>query len=141
MTIHVVFLTDETSLQRYWADAEPLLEKCVIKAVHGEYNSEDIAELVRRDRAIVILTYIDGKPSIALAIEWVLYPRLKVANVLALGGSQLMLNADSYWDKVKRVLKSAGMQYVQCACSPAMARMLSSKLGFEETYREMRLKL
>lgn len=139
--VHIVFLTDEVILQKYWADAKPLFEKCVIKAVHGEYNVEDIANLVRQDKAMVILTYIDGKPSVALAIEWVIYPRLKVANVMALGGTQLMLNADSYWDKLKRALKSAGMEYVQCSCSPAMARMLSSKFAFEETYREMRLKL
>ena len=139
--MRIVLLTDEIELQQFWADAKPLLEKCVIKAVHGEYNTEDVAKLIRDNRAIVFLTYIDGKPSVALAIEWVIYPRLKVANVMALGGSQLMLNADSYWEKIKRVLKSAGMKYVQCSCSPAMARMLSSKLGFEEMYREMRLKL
>lgn len=140
MKSDIIFLTNDHDLQAYWLLARPLLEKCVLKAVHGEYRVEDIKKFVSRQRAMIVLGFLDGKPAVALAIEWLIYPQLKVANIMALGGRDLMVLADIYWDDILKMLKSIGMQAVQCSCSPAMERLLTP-LGFAEVYRDLRINL
>lgn len=140
MKSDIVFLTNDQDLKAYWPLARPLLEKCVLKAVHGEYTVDDIKKLVSRQRAMIAMGFLDGKPAVALAIEWLIYPQLKVANIMALGGRDLMVLADIYWDDILKMLKSIGMQAVQCSCSRSMERFLRP-FGFAEVYRDLRINL
>ena len=118
-----------------------MLQKCVTKAVHGEYEVDDIYQLVKEQRGFVIYVFWRGEPSVALAVEWVLYPRMKAVNIMALGGKHLIPSAAVFWARILKMLKSVGIEYVECSCSEAMARMLTSKLNFQRTYEFLRLKL
>lgn len=137
----ILFLQSEDELKPFWPEIKPMLQKCVTKAVHGEYEVDDIYQLVKEQRGFVIYVFWGGKPSVALAVEWVFYPRMKAVNIMALGGKHLIPSAEVFWTRILNMLKSVGIEYVECSCSEAMARMLTSKLNFQRTYEFLRLKL
>ena len=141
MNNQIFFLQSEEELKPLWADIKPMLQKCVSHAVHGEYEVDDIYQMVKEQRAFLIYAIWNGKPSVALAVEWVIYPRMKAVNIMALGGKHLIPSADVFWARILNMLKSVGIEYVECSCSKAMARMLTSKLNFQRTYEFLRLKL
>lgn len=141
MKDQIYFLQSEEELKPFWTKVKPLLQKCVTKAVHGEYEADDIYQIVKEQRGFIIYIFIEGEPSVALAVEWVLYPRMKAVNIMALGGKHLIPSAEVFWARILNMLKSVGIEYVECSCSEAMARMLTSKLNFQRTYEFLRLKL
>ena len=141
MNNQIFFLQSEEELRPLWESVKPLLQKCVAHAVHGEYEVEDIYQMVKEQRAFVIYSLWNGEPSVALAVEWVIYPRMKAVNIMALGGKHLIPSAGVFWERILNMLKSIGIEYVECSCSEAMARMLTSKLNFQRTYEFLRLKL
>ncbi len=141
MNDKILFLQSESELKPFWKEVKPLLQKCVTHAVHGEYVVEDIYQMVKEQRAFVIYSFWDGQPSVALAVEWVIYPQMKAVNIMALGGKHLIPSAEVFWARILNMLKSVGIEYVECSCSEAMARMLTSKLNFQRTYEFLRLKL
>lgn len=118
----------------------PMLERCVVKACHGEYLVDDIANMILKGDAIGVLWLVDGEPSLALAIEWVIYPQMRTANVMALGGKRLHFHAKRFWPMLLDALRQVGISYVECCCSKGMQKMLE-KISFKETYRVLRLKL
>ncbi len=133
---------DEIALR--WKLAEPLLAKCVKKAVRGEYGTDDIRAMVAHGDAVVFLLTEEGdeKPCCAVAMEIETYASgLVMGNVMAAGGRNLEDAYRQFFGAACEWLKQCGCKAVECSCSPAMERLLMRYGDWEEAYRVLRKEL
>ena len=113
----------------------------VEKAVHGEFTVDDLFRLAKAGRITVGLAREDdgGKtPVMAVAFEFRRYPSATAVNVLAMGGRDLARFMTRFLPPFSAFCKGAGADWIECAVSPAMARM-HGRYGFRPVYRNMRL--
>ena len=139
-----LLLSTQHMLDVYWAQAVPLLERCIGEAMHGELTVEDLYEGIKAGQMFGIVVKNDeGElPDVALALvmELIFYPRMPVMNVVALGGRDLEQFSNKFWKYVCGWSHLSGVRYMQASASPGMARMLK-KLGFNSVYTTMRMDL
>lgn len=134
-------------LESYWPQVEPLLEKCVRRASHGEYAVQDIKALAFSGRAFVfILTNdkhdftVERNVKLALALEVVNYPRLPALNILAVGGSGLRMAYEKYWGLLRGWAYMSGARAIEGWVGPGMQRT-TERMGFKPVYTHMRYDL
>lgn len=126
------------SLDAAWPVVGAYLGKA-LRHAEGELGPEDIRQMVKDGHAFILVVVQGGEIVAAGAVEIVHYPRYKAANIIAVGGKHVFLQADELaW--VCRVARDMGCSKVQTFCRPSMARLLG-KLGMREAYRLMRCDL
>ncbi|WP_354686689.1 hypothetical protein [Cupriavidus necator] len=103
----------------------------------GELTADDIREMVKAERAFVLVVIESGEIIAAGAVEINEYPRYRVANIIAVGGQRVFLRR-SELDWLRMVVRDMGCAKLQTYCRPSMARLLE-RLGMREAYRVMRL--
>ena len=139
-----ILLSTVQILDAYWAQAVPLLERCIGEAMHGELTVEDLYEGIKAGQMFgIVFKNDEGElPDVALALvlEPILYPRMPVMNVVALGGRDLEQFGGKFWQHICSWAYMNGLRHMQASASPGMARMLK-KLGFSSVYTTMRMDL
>ncbi|MDR1311566.1 MAG: hypothetical protein LBK01_06825 [Burkholderiaceae bacterium] len=135
--MQLVWLTAEEACAA-WHDIAPLFARVVKKAVHGEYDVDDLRHMTARGGIHVGVARENGKIVMALAFEFRHYPKCLGVNVLAMGGSRLTAFMAQFLSPFKAFCLSAGADFIECSVSPAMER-LHRRSGFETVYRNMRL--
>lgn len=118
----------------------PLFDRVANRAAHGEFTTDDIERLVMEGRLTVGAVMENGKPVLAVAFEFIYYPRMTVLNILALAGSRLNAVMEAFWPRFLGWARTTGAQSIQASCSPAMSRLLA-RHGFKTTYQVVRRKL
>jgi len=114
-----------------------LFDRCVKRAVRGEFSSEDLLRLAQEGRMHIGIVS-DGKdPVLAVAFEFIHYPRLTVLNIAALAGRGMGTIMRAFWPTFQQFARLAGADCIQASCAPGMARMLT-RYGFGEIYQVMR---
>lgn len=134
------FITSPDLLAQHFHKAAPLLQPVIDQAARGEFTVEDIRSLTEQGRVITALAEKDGEPVMAMAFEFVHYPRVLAVNVMALGGHGLADVRSQFWDAFKDWCRSAGATVIEASCSDAMARLLSRN-EFKSVYRVVRAEL
>lgn len=137
----VIFMTTPGLVDAQFHHAAPLLQPVIDQAARGEFTVADIERLTREGRAITALfSDHDGHPMLAMAFEFVSYPRQLAVNIMAMGGHGLQ-DADGIFGQTFRDwCRSAGATVIEASCSPAMARMLRHH-GFDVAYQVVRTEL
>lgn len=139
-----LLLSNKDQLDTYWPEAKPLLEKCVARATNGEYNVDDIYNLAISGQAFVFVVKSDKtirkSVKLVLVLEVVRYPRLAAMNIMALGGTDLEVFHEKYWDCLCGWAYMNGIRVLEGLVSPAMQRVIT-RFGFTPTYTHMRLDL
>lgn len=126
------------SLDSAWPVVGDFLDQA-LEHGEGELNAEGIRQMVRSGQAFILVVVQDGVILAAGAVEISQYPRYKVANIIAVGGTRVFLQRDELaW--LCKVARDMGCTKVQTYCRPSMARLLG-KLGMREAYRVMRCDL
>ncbi len=125
-----------------WPRLEPLLQKVVDKAVHGEFSVADLRRMAFNGQVCVgVMEDIDGMPVLALVFEFIIYPSgRKAINVLAMGGRDLDAFMRLSWEKLRGWARSMGCDWIECLVSPGMER-IHRRYGLETVYRQMRMVL
>lgn len=136
MSFHIE-VVQGASVERWWNEAEPLIEKCVQKAVHGEYTAADIKELLEHGRMTALLVFEGEKPIFVCVFELLVYPRKTAVNICCVGGKKVLQCFEHYRKYLFEYWKSCGAAEVQAQVSPAMERLLRPA-GFAEVYRTVR---
>ncbi len=129
-----------SNVNERWDVVGPLVDKCVKKAVHGEYTSADIRELLEHERMTALLVSEDGQPIFVCVFEFLFYPRKTVVNICAVGGRKILECLNYYRKYLLEYWNSAGATEVQAEVSPAMERLLRPA-GFREVYRTVRMEI
>ena len=142
MTYRVERILDKDRLEKLWVQVQPLFDKCIKKAMHGEFGAFDLKQRALEGKAHIFVA-VDEQDvvQLAVAIEFVMYPKLNVANVMALGGSHLLEHSDSFFDGVKWWLKLSGIKVLDAMVSDSMYKILTHKFGFARVYHHVRLQL
>ena len=142
MTYKIERVLTKERLEQLWPQLHPLFDKCIKKALHGEFVSFDIKQLALDNKAhIFIFADESDVVHMALALEFINFPRLRAANLRALGGKNLVGFSEQFFAGLKWWLKLSGVQVLDAMVSNSMRRLLTNKLGFERVYHHMRLGL
>lgn len=133
-----LFLTDSELLNKWWDQIEPLFVPVVEEAARGEFTVQDIKRLCEEKRATIAAVIEDGQVILALAFEFIFYPKQTACNVIALGGTRLTESESMFFVTFKEWCKSMGVTVIEASCSPSMSRLLR-RFGFQKTYEVVRL--
>jgi hypothetical protein len=139
-----LLLTDQTSMAAYWGAVEPLLQRVITKAGHGEFTTQDLFEAIIAGRmwCFVFKKDVGEQPDVALVIVLELsgYPRMKAMNIVAVGGREMNLFRTKFWDRIRGWAYMSGIRYFEALVSPAMQRILV-RYGFKPVYTLVRADL
>lgn len=122
MKIH--FLKYFIKLDQYFIYLAPLFERVVYKATYGEFDADDLYRLAKQGHITVGTLENEGDLQLAIAFEFIFYPRWTVIHILALAGQGLAEAFTRFGTRFKAWRREAGAQKIQASCSPAMARLL-----------------
>jgi len=135
-----MILQDSGQVTAHTAQVRALFDRCVNRAVRGEFNSDDLLRLAQEGRMHIGIVSDGEYPVLAVAFEFVHYPRLTVLNIAALAGRGMGKIMREFWPMFRRFARLAGADCIQASCAPGMARMLR-RYGFGEVYQIMRSEL
>lgn len=142
-----ILLGSHDLLNAYWPHVQPLLEKCVSRATHGEYTIKDLRDLAYAGRIYIFALVndkhdptVERKCQLAVALETINYPRLPALNILAVGGSGLSMAHKKYWKMLCGWAYMSGVRAIDGWVGPGMKRT-SEALGFKAVYTHMRYDL
>lgn len=112
----------------------PLLAPVITGAAKGEFTLEDLKEYGKSGAALLWYIVDAGIPVLAGAFEIINYPRLRVLNIMAVGGSGLRNAAAEHFKMVRAFARFIQADEIRAYCSAAMARKLRRDIGFETIY-------
>lgn len=139
-----LLLSTKEQVDTYWSEVKPLLDKCITRAAHGEYNTQDVYDLILQGKVFAFIVKSDKtiRKSVKLVIvlELTVYPRMTTMNIMALGGTDLEALHEKYWTSLCGWAYMNGVRVLEGLVSPAMQRVIS-KYGFKPVYTHMRLDL
>ena len=100
------------------------IQRVVDDACHGEFDCDDVKQLIKRGRAYCAYTVKDGKTGLVCVWEGVDYPSgFSVANIMCLGGKNLKEDFEKYGEKLKQVMMAQGLSQIQCYSTPSALRL------------------
>lgn len=141
MSISIEYVEGQERIDQLWPELFPLFDRSCREAAKGEVEAIDIYQAFLQGKCIIFAELIDGHVSVATAIEFIAFPRYKVANVFALGGKNLRACTDRFWESIIKFLEANDVKSIDAWVSPAMARILERRLGFSLAYLHMRLRI
>jgi len=136
-TMRLILLQGEADLRAHFPAVRALFERCVKRAVKGEFDADDLLRLAREGRMFIGVVTDGDAPVLALAFELIEYPRMTALNIAAMAGARMNEAMRMLWPTFKRLARLAGADCIQASGSAAMARLLARQ-GFGEVYRVMR---
>lgn len=104
-----------------WQNIRPLLEPA-IEHCNGEFEADDLLDMVKNRRAFAFVLEDDGGLVLAGVAEVLIYPRKTVLYVLAVGGSKLNVLIREMWDALAKIGQLVGADSIRGAVRPSMER-------------------
>jgi len=136
-----IILQGQAQVTAHFPQVRALFDRCVKRAVRGEFDTDDLLRLALEARMYIGIAYdgdeSDSQPVLAIAFEFVQYPRLTALNIAALAGTRMDAAMRALWPTFRRFARLAGADCIQASCHPGMARMLERQ-GFNKVYHVMR---
>ena len=125
-------------LPQVWPVAAPLLQKA-IDIDPSEITIEQVEYAVRTGK-IFLLIWEEPEVGItgAVTVEFMDYPRERVAHVNLMGGKGIV--RDHVFEAAKEWMRSFGATKAQCWARGTLVQMYE-KMGMENTHQVMRIKL
>jgi len=127
-------------IETQFAQVRAMFDRCVRKAVRGEFDSDDLLRLAQAQKMYIGVVRDGGEPVMAMAFEFIEYPQRMVLNIAALAGQRIADVMAELWPTFQRFARAAGADGIQASCSPSMARILRRQ-GFNKVYEVMRSEL
>jgi hypothetical protein len=135
MPLHYV---PPVQLPTVWPIAAPLLQKA-IDLDPSMVTIEQVEYAVRTGRTF-LLVWEEPDEGItgAVTLEFIDYPRERVAHVDLMGGKGIV--RDHVFEEAKQWMRSMGATKAQCWAKGTLVQMYE-KMGMENTHQVMRIKL
>lgn len=96
----------------------------VEKYCQGELTSQDILELVRNDRAFILVLKEGSLILCAGAFEVMTFAKRTVLNAIMIGGTQVKSVMDEFMGQLSAFARALGADAVRGYVRPSMARLL-----------------
>jgi len=126
----LVFLSGKSQVDSMWSKLLPFFQRAVDEAGNGEISVNSLKKLV--DEGHSFLAYIKDENEIlmALALEFKLYPDLRVLNVLMMAGKRMDELFACHHKEFTSFSRAFGIDSFEASGSRAMSRKLHSN-GWE----------
>ena len=135
MPLHYV---SPVQLPTVWPIAAPLLQKA-IDLDPSMVTIEQVEYAVRTGRTFLLVWEdLDEGITGAVTLEFINYPRERVAHVDLMGGKGIV--RDHVFEEAKQWMRSMGATKAQCWAKGTLVQMYE-KMGMENTHQVMRVKL
>ena len=136
-----IYWLEAHEVEGVWHEIGPVFRRVVDKAVRGEFDVADILDMAQEGKAkIGVIRDESGSVVMAVAFEFRHYPRKMGVNVFAMGGRRMADVMDQFLESFKEFCRVAGADWIECSCSPAIARM-HHRIGYKTVYQNLRLDL
>jgi hypothetical protein len=125
-------------LPKVWPIAAPLLQKAI--DLEPEALTIEQVEYSVRTGRIFLLVWEEPDVGItgAVTVEFIDYPRERIAHVNLMGGKGVV--RDHVFEEAKQWMKTFGATKAQCWARGTLVQMYE-KMGLENTHQVMRIKL
>jgi hypothetical protein len=125
-------------LPKYWPIAAPLLQKA-IDIDPESITIEQVEYSIRTGRVFLLVWEEDDKGVTgAVTVEFIDYPRERIAHVNLMGGKGVVRN--HVFEEAKNWMRQYGATKAQCWAKGSLVQMYE-KMGLENTHHVMRIKL
>jgi hypothetical protein len=133
-----LYQVDPRHLPTVWPIAAPLLQKAI--DLEPEVTTiEQVEYSVRIGRVFLLVWEEEGQGITgAVTVEFIDYPRERVAHVNLMGGKSVV--REHVFDAAKDWMRSYGATKAQCWAKGTLVQMYE-KMGLENTHQVMRIKL
>jgi hypothetical protein len=129
-------------LEQLWPQIEPMLHACIEDNCHGELTVEDLKQITLLGRAYMFVAVTEtGRVTLAISIEFIPFPRLKCANVIAMAGEGLFDARKRFWAKLTGWLYMQDVRAIDAWVGERMRKVLTRRLGFKQVYHHVRFDL
>ena len=123
-------IVPSTHIQQTWDKVEAMLDSALAHSA-GEYNLDQLKlMLVEGKQVLLVLVDEANKIETAFTVEWINHPNHRIAFLTAIGGKTDV----SSFNQLKEWVKVNGGTKIQGATFESVARLLKTKLGFENRY-------
>jgi hypothetical protein len=133
-----LYQVDPRQLPKIWPIAAPLLQKAIDLEPEA-ITIEQVEHSVRSGR-VFLLVWEEPNEGItgAVTVEFMDYPRERVAHVNLMGGRSIVRT--HVFDAAKDWMRTYGATKAQCWAKGTLVQMYE-KMGLENTHQVMRIKL
>lgn len=141
-TLAIEMLTPEKVTQ-LWPELEPMLQPaCDAHPIaKDELTTKDIYVMALMDLCAVFVCTRDGQPTLALVFQFHTSNGIKCADLIALGGKDLLRFKSAYWKLVLDWLRANEVKFLDAYASERMAKIYMSKFGFDKSCMYVRMTL
>lgn len=127
-----------SNLPKVWPVAAPLLQKAIDLEPEA-LTIEQVEYSVRTGRIFLLVwEELDEGITGAVTVEFIDYPRERVAHVNLMGGKGIV--REHVFEEAKNWMRSCGATKAQCWARGTLVQMYE-KMGMENTHQVMRMKL
>jgi hypothetical protein len=119
----------------WWPQLEPMFDASV-KAnpiADTEYIAEDIHMLVLGGVASIVAVFEDDIPAFALAFQFCDTNGKKGANIIAMGGRDMLRFKATYWEPFLTWLRSNDVEFIDAYVPTERLAIYERRLGFEKS--------
>lgn len=134
-----LFFLPKDKLDLHWESMKPFLASGLL-STEGELTIDQVRLLLVQGYLYSVVA-VDMDTDLvvgALAFEIINYPQYRVANVVSVGGDQLLI-AETEMAQFQVSLKQLGCTKIQGWCSPAIARLWKQQFNARIPYQMIRI--
>jgi hypothetical protein len=140
MTIEMLTPERVTEL---WPVLEPYFEDACNgnEIAKDELDAKDIYVLAVTGLVAVFVGFEDGEPACVMGIQFNTTNGKRGADVMALAGRGLMRFKAAYWRTILEWLKANGVQFLDAYAPERLAKIYTSRFGFNKSCSYVRMTL
>lgn len=118
-----------------WSVINPILSAaCKSNAVGAlDITPDDIRTLATTNMCVLIVGREHGVIRVVIAIQFTTTNGHKGADIIAMGGSKLMVFKREYWDFILDWLKANECEFVDAYANDRLASVYTRKFGFDRS--------
>jgi hypothetical protein len=138
----IEMLTPEQVEAEWDALAPMLAASCQSNAIAMmDITPEDIRGLALSGMCVLFIGRERGIPMVIVAVQFHNTNGHKGADVIAMGGSRLMKFKNAYWDLILDWLKANGCEFLDAYADERLAKVYTTKFGFDRSCVLVRMAL
>lgn len=140
--MRIEMLTPE-QVDDLWPKLEPIFAASCKSNEVGilDITPDDIHVLAVTGEVAVFVGIEDDEPNVVLAIQFNDSNGHKGADVIAMGGKQLLKFKTAYWALILDWLKANGCEFLDAYANERLAKIYMSKFGFNKSCSYVRMTL
>ena len=126
-----------------WGAIEPILDaSCKSNDIGSmDITPADIQLSLHAGMCVLFLGRERGKVKVVVALQFNDTNGHKGADVIAMGGERLMQFKNAYWDLILDWLKANGCEFLDAYANDRLAKIYTSKFGFDRSCQLVRMAL